>query len=178
MNNVLIVIDMINDFMDSDGALFVGDHSLKIVPEIRKLVKLEHLNERPVVFVKDSHTPNDKEFARFPKHALALSWGARIIKGIDYNLENDLTIYKNRYNAFFGTNLETNLNSLDVSPEKTTVTVVGVCTDICVMDTVGWLANMDYNIVVPENCVASFDAEGHKYALKRMKTLYGVKINE
>lgn len=175
MKNILIVIDMINDFMDSDGALFLGEPSLKIIPEINKLVKAEHLKKKPVIFVKDSHIPNDREFDRFPKHAIALSWGAKIIKGIDYNSENDITIYKTRYNAFFGTSLTTNLNFLDVSPEKTVVTVVGVCTDICVMDTVGWLANMDYNIVVPENCVASFDAEGHAYALKRMKTLYGVK---
>jgi nicotinamidase/pyrazinamidase len=53
---------------------------------------------------------------------------------------------------------------------------VGVCTNICVMDTVGGLANRDYNITVPRAGVADFDTEFHEFALKRMGKIYGARI--
>ena len=57
------------------------------------------------------------------------------------------------------------------------VEVVGVSTSICVMDTVGGLANRDYKITVPVKGVADFDPEFHEFALKRMKQLYGASIS-
>ena len=54
--------------------------------------------------------------------------------------------------------------------------VVGVCTSICVMDTVGGLANRDYRSTVPIKGVADFDPEFHEFALKRMKQLYGANV--
>jgi nicotinamidase-related amidase len=54
--------------------------------------------------------------------------------------------------------------------------VVGVCTSICVMDTVGGLANRDYRTVVPRGGVADFDVQAHEQALSRMDRLYGATI--
>ena len=56
------------------------------------------------------------------------------------------------------------------------VEVVGVCTSICVMDTVGGLANRDYPTTVPAAGVAAFDAEAHRFALNRLERLYGAAI--
>jgi nicotinamidase/pyrazinamidase len=56
------------------------------------------------------------------------------------------------------------------------VEVVGVCTSICVMDTVGGLANRDYRIRVPRAGVADFDDEAHQQALQRMERLYGATV--
>lgn len=81
-------------------------------------------------------------------------------------------VNKNRYSGFYGTDLEKILleNEIDA------VEVVGVCTSICVMDTVAGLANRDYPISVPVKGVADFDAEFHEFALKRMAQLYGARI--
>jgi len=54
--------------------------------------------------------------------------------------------------------------------------VVGVCTSICVMDTVGGLVDRDYAPIVPVRGVADFDPEAHEFALKRMKKIYGARI--
>jgi len=54
---------------------------------------------------------------------------------------------------------------------------VGVCTSICVMDTVGGLANRDYNITVPVKGVADFDPEMHQFSLKRMEKIYGADVS-
>ena len=56
------------------------------------------------------------------------------------------------------------------------ITVAGVCSSTCVMDTVGGLANRDYNIIVPRNAIADFDPASHEMALARMEGLYGAQI--
>ena len=57
------------------------------------------------------------------------------------------------------------------------IEVVGVCTSICVMDTVGGLANRDYKITVPVKGVADFDPEMHQFSLKRMEKIYGADVS-
>ena len=72
---------------------------------------------------------------------------------------------------------ETDLEKIlgDASIEE--VEVIGVCTSICVMYTVGGLANRDYNVSVPVKGVADFDQEMHEFSLKRMKQLYGARVS-
>ena len=60
---------------------------------------------------------------------------------------------KRRYSAFFDTDLDKRLSEL--SPE--TVTICGVCTDICVMYTAADARNRDYKVKVYADGVASFE---------------------
>lgn len=174
MSKLLIVVDMLNDFVDEKGVLQF--------PQARKIVDYvvrktqEFIDEnQPTIFLMDSHKENDLEFNLFPKHAVKGTWGAGVIKQLvdlieDYESVN--FIPKTRYSGFYGTNLAEQLEEID--PEE--VHVVGVCTSICVMDTVGGLANRDYKVVVHEKGVADFDDKAHEFSLARMKNLYGAKI--
>lgn len=56
------------------------------------------------------------------------------------------------------------------------IIVAGVCTDICILYTVANLRNRDYTVEVMADCVASFNEEGHRFALKHMKKILGAKI--
>ena len=56
------------------------------------------------------------------------------------------------------------------------VHVVGVCTSICVMDTVGDLCNRDYDVTVYSKGVSDFDIKAHQFSLERMEKIYGVNI--
>ena len=86
--------------------------------------------------------------------------------------EGEAVVPKKRFSGFFGTPLDRILAENAI----TSVEVVGVCTAICVMDTVGGLANRDYPVVVPTNGVADFDPEMHAFALKRMAQIYGAEV--
>ena len=35
----LIIIDMLNDFIDAEGALFLGNHARNIIPFIKKRIE-------------------------------------------------------------------------------------------------------------------------------------------
>jgi nicotinamidase/pyrazinamidase len=44
------------------------------------------------------------------------------------------------------------------------------------MHTVADARNRDYAVEVPVDCVASFDAEAHRWALKHMEKVLGAKL--
>lgn len=167
----LIIVDMLNDFAKPGGALYV-EPTKDIIDRIAD--RLEEYEVDPhclVIYLCDTHDEDDEEFNRFPKHAVEGTEGAEIIQELEPS-EDAFVLGKVRYSGFFGTDLGALLRLYEVEE----VTVVGCCTSICVMDTVGGLANRDYKIVVPKKEVADFDPEAHEAAMKRMEVLYGAKI--
>lgn len=167
----LFVIDMLNDFLRKDGTLYCGDSSRKIIPFVKEKIDKFHKNGDLVVFICDSHQENDSEFKVFPKHCLAGTQGAQIIDELAVD-KKDKIVKKTRYSAFY----RTELNHILEDNSVTEVHVVGVCTSICVMDTVGGLRNRDYKVIVHKDGVADFDEKAHQFSLERMKKTYGAKI--
>jgi len=170
-NKALLIVDMLHDFIDPKGALYCGDTAEAIVPYIAELLTQARQAGDHVIYLQDSHDPDNLEFEKFPPHCVAGTWGSQIIADLA-PVEGERVIPKKRYSGFFGTDLERVLAADGIKE----VTVVGVCTSICVMDTVGGLANRDYRTVVPEAGVADFDPDMHRMALRRLRDLYGAEI--
>lgn len=183
MRRMLIIVDMLNDFCKPDGVLATSPVTGKVYAEdtiapISRILRDFRENGGTVVYVNDAHAIDDKEFDIWPPHAVKGAYGAQIIDELapvgstidrpEYVLE------KTRYSGFFGTKLAEIVEELQ--PEE--VVVVGVCTSICVMDTVGGLANRDLNVLIPSDCVADFDPEMHAFSLKRMKNIYQANVLE
>ena len=169
--NGLIIVDMLNDFIDPKGVLYCGPTAGEIVPFIQGRLATYRRQGDLIVFLQDAHAEDDLEFEKFPKHAVSGSWGSQIIDTLKPR-DGETVIPKKRYSGFYGTDLASVLENSGARK----IEVVGVCTSICVMDTVGGLANRDYTITVPEKGVADFDAEFHTFALRRMAQLYGAQI--
>jgi len=168
----LIIVDMLNDFVDKNGVLYCGDTVPPIIPFIRERLISFRDRENLVVYLQDSHDEDDKEFERYPKHSVTGSWGSEVIPPLKPQ-PGETIIPKKRFSGFFRTELEKVLDAAGVEE----VEVVGVCTSICVMDTVGGLANRDYKIRVPVKGVADFNPEFHQFSLKRMETIYGANVS-
>ncbi|NTW36948.1 MAG: cysteine hydrolase [Syntrophobacteraceae bacterium] len=167
----LLIIDMLNDFMDPRGALYCGDEGRGIIPVIQSLVHQFTRDGHPVIYLRDAHRPDDLEFDRYPAHAVRGTWGSQIIPELDPPT-GCRVIDKTRYSAFYGTELEDVL--AECRPEE--VWVTGVVTSICVMDTAGDLVNRDYHVIIPVDAVADFDPEFGDFALRRMERVYKAKI--
>lgn len=173
MTKTLIVVDMLNDFLKPDGKLYCGPTAEAIIPKIVELAKKYMENDEAIIFLADAHDEDDKEFERFPKHCVAGTDGAALIDELEQimmDYDNCEVVDKTRYSGFYNTWLADSVE-FDAPDE---VEVVGICTSICVMDTVGGLANRDYKVNVYKDMVADFDPEMHEFALKRMESLYGV----
>lgn len=169
--NALIIVDMLNDFIQPDGVLYCGDSVKRIVPFIQQQLERYRKAKDEVIYLQDAHDANDKEFERFPPHCVAGTWGSQIIDALAPRL-SEVVLPKTRYSGFFNTGLDKHLAK--VAPAL--VEVVGVCTSICVMDTVGGLANRDMAVMVPREGVADFDQKAHRFALERMEKIYGADI--
>lgn len=169
--NALIVMDMLVDFIGRKGSLYCGPAAEKMVPFIRQ--KLEHARKSGalIIYIADSHSKNDKEFAMFPKHCVKGTAGARIIPELKPK-RGDVVIRKSTLSGFYRTRLEEILKKNRVKH----VDLVGVCTSICVMDLVGGLRVRQYPVTVYKKGVADFDQEFQKFALQRMNKTYGAKV--
>ena len=170
-SKALIIVDMLNDFIDEKGALYCGKASRDIIPFIQERLALYRKSKGLIIFLQDSHKEDDREFEKFPPHGIKGTWGSQIVPDLSPQA-GEKVISKPRYSGFYGTDLEKVLADSGASE----VEVVGVCTSICVMDTVGGLANRDYQVTVPVKGVADFDVAFHEFALKRMKQLYGANV--
>ena len=90
---------------------------------------------------------------------------------------NVYMIHKTRFSPFYGTKLTELLKELESeSGEPLQVTVVGVCTDICVYFTVEGLRNRDYKTIVYRDMVASGDPLGHEVFLGHMEKVLGAQL--
>ncbi len=167
----LIIIDMLNDFLDPKGSLFCGLAARAIIPFVRDRLDAFRLQKDLVVYLQDNHADDDKEFERFPSHSVKGTWGCEVIPELT-PLPGEPVIPKRRFSGFFETNLESILRDKKLDE----VEVVGVCTSICVMDTAGGLVNRDYRVTVPKKGVADVNPDFHQFALDRMEQVYGVRL--
>jgi nicotinamidase/pyrazinamidase len=167
----LIVADMLNDFLDPKGSLYVGAQARKIIPFIAQKLAEFRAGGGVVIFVCDAHAPHDREFRLFPPHAVKGTWGARVIPELP-PAPGDYQVEKTRYSAF----ARTNLDELLKQEEVTEVQVVGVLTSICVLETVKELFDRDIAAVVYRQGVADADPEAHAFALKHMQRVLGARV--
>ncbi|MCR4398535.1 MAG: cysteine hydrolase [Firmicutes bacterium] len=172
---VLLVVDMLNDFIDPGGSLYCGPSADSIVPFVRDRIREVLESGGFVVFICDSHDPDDIEFRRFPPHCVRGTNGAEIIPALRAASEGSDRVFevkKKRYSGFYGTDLGGILERIGARE----VEVVGVCTNICVLYTVEGLCNRDYSVRVLRGGVASFDDDAAKWALKQMETVLGAAV--
>lgn len=167
----LIVIDMLRDFMEKKGALYCGDEARKIIPFVKKTIDRFRKEQDIIVYAKDSHRPNDKEFKIFAKHCVSGSAGSQIVREIRPT-KNDWIIPKTTYDAAFESGLVKILKEHFVKD----IFLVGVSTSICVMETASSLAKLGFRINILKRGVADFDGKAHSFALKRMKFVYGANV--
>ena len=170
MANVVIVEDMLRGFMEEGHPLYCGAGARKIIKPVRRLLEEESQKGSTIFFLADNHVPDDREFEMFPAHCVVGTTECEVVPELAKYAHK--TIPKQRYSSFFQTGLEKELEKL--RPDK--IIVCGVCTDICVLHTVADARARDYQVEVPVDCVASFDDEAHRWALKHMEKVLGARL--
>lgn len=165
MQKILLVIDMQNDFID--GALGTKE-AVAIVPNVIKRIKEF---DGSVFFTRDTHETdylNTQEGRNLPvEHCIRGSKGWEIRDEIDCLRKND-AIDK----PSFGSDaLGEMLRSMNEKDPIESVTLIGLCTDICVISN-AMIAKAfipEVPIIVDANCCAGVSPESHENALKAME---------
>lgn len=177
----LINIDYTEDFVATNGKLTSGEPG-QATEDRNVEVTEEFIQEGDfVVFAIDLHKEGDEyhpETKLFPPHNIEGTDGRKLYGKLqdvfeaNKNAKNVYWMDKTRYSAFVGTDLELQLRARGI----TEVHLVGVCTDICVLHTAVDAYNKGFEIVIHEDAVASFDPEGHTWALRHFKGSMGATI--
>jgi nicotinamidase-related amidase len=167
----LIVADMLRDFMEPQGTLYLGDAARGIIPFVARKIEETRAAGGVVIYVCDAHAPDDKEFKLFAPHAVKGSPGAEIIPELQVR-PGDYRVAKTTYSCFRNTNLDAILRGEQVAG----VEIVGVCTSICILETVKELFERDMPRLVYREGVADFDPEAHAFALKHMARVLGAEV--
>lgn len=162
---VLIVIDMLNDFLAS----WEAGRRKQLVHSINELVALFRNRSLPIIWVRQEFEPDLRD--AFPEMKAK---GIRtVIKGtpgsqIDPELAvapSDIVLVKKRYSAFFGTNLDEKLARL----EPDTIILAGINTHACIRTTAIDAYQRDRPVVLALECIGSYDREHHEISLRYMK---------
>ena len=173
MPNAVLVVDLVRGFMEPGHNLYCGDDARRIIAPVQDLLRRETAAGASVLFISDHHLPDDLEFELFPVHCVIGTAETEVIpelaEWVDAAGAN--VVPKNRYSGFFNTDLADRLAAL--APDR--IIVCGVCTDICVLHTVSDARNRDYAVSVPPDCVASFDADAHRWAMQHIGGILGAQ---
>lgn len=168
----LLVIDMLNDFVLPGSPLEVPE-TRSIIKHIQREINAARAAGKPVIYVCDTHAPQDKEFAKFnwPPHAVKGTKGGEVVAELRPE-PGDIVIPKTTYSGFYGTSLEETLEKLGVDNLRLT----GCVTNICIMFTASDAVLRDYGVTVVQDGVAGIAKEDHDAALRIMKNVMGVKV--
>lgn len=164
--NILVVVDMQNDFID--GTLGT-EEALKIVPKV--VEKIRNFDGR-VIATRDTHEENylqTQEGEKLPvKHCIRGTEGWELHPEIA-ELVRELPIDKLTFGSLELGNM---LQKYDEWQEKIhSVTIIGLCTDICVISNAMIIkaALPETKVIVDASCCAGVTPESHRNALEAMK---------
>jgi nicotinamidase-related amidase len=176
MTTALLVVDMLNDFVD--GVL--GNPAAKqIVAPIAELVARARAHDDwLVVYANDAHLPGDVELKVFAPHAMAGTPGARVIDELEPTA-GDVVVSKRTYSPFSDPGLDAAL----VGHGVRRLVLVGQHTDCCVRHTAYDAFQRGYDLVVCPEATAVFEpgspeplAVRQERALEYLRTYYGASI--
>jgi len=167
----LLVVDMVNDFVDPKGALYIGSVAEQVIAGVKSRLEENRAEGNPVIYVCDRHLEDDREFDLFPPHSVHGSGGDEVYPELAPQ-QGERIIEKRRFSSFFSTDLDLTLRDKGIEE----IELVGVVTNICILYTAAEARMRGYRVTVPRKAVASFDEEAHRFALQEMEKTLGVTI--
>jgi nicotinamidase-related amidase len=160
---VLILIDLINDF-EFDGADPMFTNTLAIAQPIAKLKKNAKAAGIPVIYVNDNFGKWQSDFRKLVDHCLKDNVRGNPIAELLRPDEQDYFVLKPKHSAFYSTSLELLLRYLKAH----TLILTGIAGNICVLFTANDGYMRDFDLVIPQDCIASETEADNQHAIAYM----------
>lgn len=175
MKDMLIVVDMVNGFV-REGMLH-DEEIGSIIPRQEEMIQNYLEKGGLVLFIKDTHNINSKEFERFNgMHCLKGTSEAELVDELKKyeNLDNVISIEKNSTSFMEAPKFR---NLIECLSDLENIDIIGCCTDICVFNGAIGLANYrdewdkKFNINVHEDMIATYGENNRKEYVDAAKLL-------
>ena len=195
--SAVVVIDMQNAFASNGGMLdLMGldiSHNLKVVEIIKKIIGAARASEVKVLYVVHHYSPDLHEaggpnsgywynihmrgIREHPewqdKAIIRGTWGAEVVKEIEPQ-EDEIVVTKPKYNAFFGTDLDTTLKTFNIKY----LAFVGVATNICVEAAIRDACSLDYfPILISDAAAPAGPPSAQEATINNVKLCFGWVTN-
>ena len=180
MKTVFFDVDTQLDFLYPAGALYVP-RAEGIVPAIERLNRYAAAHGIPVLSTADAHAEDDPEFAAWPPHCIAGTWGqhkaaATLLdkcvtipnRECEFSLEGaeQIVVEKQSVDVFTARNLPRILQALGADR----FVVYGVVTEICVRSAVRGLLATGKPVVVVADAIKELRAEDAAQTLDEFRS--------
>jgi isochorismate hydrolase len=167
----LLVVDMQNEFLKENGAVFFH-YAAEIVPNVKRLLKVCRKTSIPVVFTGHVHENPAVDGGMTAEWWPEIKRGESLIKGTKgveiYRslkpLKTEKIIWKHRYSAFYNTDLEIILRGMGI----TDLIITGVLTNVCCESTARDAFFRDFRVFFLADATASSEPEFHIASLKNL----------
>ena len=172
----VIVVDVQNDFCHPDGWAAKNGFAMgavdKAIPHLDELLTAARRASMPIVFIqlsRDDPDPNAKRKQNKPPTSACRrdTWGS------DFThvgpLDGEHVVQKRHHSAFYQTQLNDLLESLDVD----TLIFTGFSTNVCVESSLRDAFQRDYGIVVVSDCTAAYIESAHVATLANVARHFG-----
>lgn len=170
----LLVIDMQNDFIFPGSPMHVAGGEA-IVPNVIRAVSVARKRGFLVIWVVREHDPLGRDVELFRRHMYASgngpttkgTKGAELVDGL-VPKEGEYKLVKTRFSAFFGTHLDSLLQSNGIK----SLVVIGVQTPNCIRQTVFDAVALNYqSVTVILDATAAKTPEVHAANIFDMKNI-------
>jgi isochorismate hydrolase len=165
-HTALLVIDMQNFFVHETGPAFLPD-SQATIENVQALQKTFRENNLPIIFTSHVHKSPEYDGGNltwwWADYCEEGSVEAEIFEPIK-PAKGEKLIYKHRYSAFEGTDLEITLRTLGIRD----LVVTGVMTNLCCETTARYAFNKDYRVQFVCDATATTNEDLHIAALKNI----------
>ena len=161
---VLIVIDMLRDFLDS----WEPGKRKRLVRSIHELASDMRSYSHPLIWVRQEFEPDLRDaFPEMQAKGIRVTIkgtpGCEIVPDLSV-AANDIVLVKKRYSAFYGTTLDETLARL--RPDA--IILAGINTHACIRTTAIDAYQRDWRVILAGDCIDSYDREHHDISLRYM----------
>ncbi len=151
MTKAILVVDMLNDFVQEDGKLPVQG-AKTLVENIGKIRGTAGEYDVLVVYANDAHAEDDPEFKAWPPHAVAGTYGAEVVDELK-PAKGDLVIPKQDLSVFTNKEADRLLRERGIDE----LYVMGVATEYCVRGAALDALTKGYKVNVVVDAIAGVD---------------------
>lgn len=160
----LLLIDVINDLQFEGGEALLK-YALPMADRLAALKRRAKRAGIPAIYANDNFGRWQSDFSKVLARCLQPGVRGRPVAERLAPEDDDYFVLKPKHSAFFSTTLDTLLKYLGTRR----LILTGLTTDRCVLFTASDAYMRDFELVVPEDCVASIDPDDHRRALEHMR---------
>jgi ureidoacrylate peracid hydrolase len=179
----LLVVDMLNCFVDPKGEIYVPGIE-RTIPTINKLVEFCRSVGSPVVWIREyvKNYPNDwaPYFAMWnlkPKNPMGPEVGmpGTMVHASMNKKPTDYEVIKYRYSPFAPNSPSTpSLDKLLKAQGIDTVIIAGTNTNVCCESTARDAMHLDYKVVFVSDATSTFNEQMHQATLDTIRLAFGM----